>query len=75
LWVQLQNKSGNSEPIYAGIATRRFDNPWVKLTGSPILRQDLDRTENDSGHSDDGGLSAPSNQTETGTSQVNGRFL
>ena len=37
--------------------------------------EESDREQGDSHQSYDGGLSAPSNETVIGTSQVNGRFL
>ena len=38
LRLQPQDESDNSEPIYAAIATLRFDNPYLKVTGNPTYR-------------------------------------
>ena len=75
LRLKPQDESDTSELVHVVIADLRFDNPWLKVTGSPIYRQESDRKESDSDQSYDGGLSAPSNEIVIGTSQVNGRFL
>ena len=62
LRFQPQDESDTSELVHVVIADRRFDNPWLKVTGSPIYRQESDRKESDSDQSYDGGLSAPSNE-------------
>ena len=43
LRLQPQDESDNSELVHVVIADRRFDNPWIKETGSPIYRQESDR--------------------------------
>ena len=75
LQVQPRDESDTPEEISAAIATLRFWTPELELAGKLIYREESDRQQGDSGHSDDGGLSAPSNQTGIGTTQVNGRFI
>ena len=43
LRLQPQDESDNSELVHGAIADRRVDNPWLKVTGSPISRQESDR--------------------------------
>ena len=75
LQVQSQDESDTPEEISAAIATLRFWTPELELTGKLICQEESGRQQGNPGHSDDGGLSAPSNQTGIGPTQVDGRFI
>ena len=64
LQVQPRDESDTPEEISAAIATLRFWTPELELAGKLIYREESDRQQGDSGHSDDGCFATPSNDSD-----------